>query len=334
MLKLKRLCKSIVFLLDSIDNDGNLLDSGIWGKNNMLGICLRKMILIAFISLYALIYGTYTTFASVANDKTVIKLKLDETQALVNGKSVLLGMAPHLVNNTTMVPLRFVTEALGAKVVWDGNTQSVQLTFASQHIIMKIGSTSAKVNDTAIHLEQPPVIENDTTLVPIRFIAENFQQSVSFDDQTHEISIVNVPTVSTIPDNSVPAAERLEKPTVDNLTNETIIRIPQFADPSKHSLGAAYGDGVVMTTDGKNNLYFLSESSPQSFNIQKMTLSKGNELETEVLVSFFKKDFNFTYVDPQGELNGFFISNLFPVLYITIEIRIKSLSWEAMLAKA
>lgn len=62
---------------------------------------------------------------------------------------------------------------------------------------------------------------------------------------------MNVPVVSTKPDNVPPAAERLEKPTVDNLTNETIIRIPQFADPSKHVLGAAYPDGVVMTTDGK-----------------------------------------------------------------------------------
>lgn len=250
---------------------------------------LRKTILIASISVFAWNYGAFATFASVANDKSVIKLKLDDTQASINGKSVLLGMAPHLVNNTTMVPLRFVTEALGAEVLWDGNTQSVQLTFASQHIIMKIGSASAKVNDTSISLEQPPVIENDTTLVPIRFIAENFHQSVSFDEQTHEISIVNVPTMSTFPDNVAPAAERLEKPTIDNLTNETILRIPQFADPSKRSLGAAYGDGVVMTTDGKNNLYFLGESSPQFFNIKKMILSKGNELETEVLVSFSKK---------------------------------------------
>ncbi|MEC0227730.1 copper amine oxidase N-terminal domain-containing protein [Paenibacillus alba] len=278
----------------------------------MFWVCLRKTILISSISLFAWNYGTFTTFASIANDKIVIKLKLDETKASINGKPVLLGMSPHLVNNTTMVPLRFVTEALGAEVLWDGNTQSVQLKVASQHIFMKIGSVSAKVNDTSISLEQPPIIENDITLVPIRFIAENFHQSVSFDDQTHEINIMNVPVVSTIPENLTPAAERLEKPTIDNLTNETIIRIPQFADHSKYVFRAAYADGVVMTTDGKNNLYFLGESSPQSFNIEKMTLSKGNELQTELLLFFSKKDFSFNYVDAQGLSRSFLYFEFIP----------------------
>ncbi|MBA2938679.1 copper amine oxidase N-terminal domain-containing protein [Paenibacillus sp. CGMCC 1.16610] len=275
-------------------------------------IYLRKMILIALISVVAWNYGTLTTMASVSNDKTVIKLKLDDIQASVNSKSVVLGMAPHLLNNTTMVPLRIVTEALGAEVIWDGNMQSVQLTLASQHIIMKIGSTSAKVNDASINLEQPPVIENDTTLVPIRFIAENFHQSVSFDDQTHEISITNVPAVTTIPDNVKPAAERLEKPTVDNLTNETMIKIPQFADHSKYVFRGAYSEGVVMTTDGKNNLYFLAESSPQDFTIKKMSLSKGNELETELLLTFSKEDFNFKYKDAQGFSQNFRYNEFIP----------------------
>ncbi|BFT74254.1 copper amine oxidase N-terminal domain-containing protein [Paenibacillus sp. P36] len=278
----------------------------------MFRIYLRKMVLIALVSVFVWNYGTLTTMASVSNDKIVIKLKLDDTQASVNGKSVVLGMAPRLVNNTTMIPLRFVTEALGAEVIWDGNTQSVQLTFASQHIIMKIGSTAAKVNDASINLEQPPVIQNETTLVPIRFIAENFHQTVSFDDQTHEISIVNVPAVSTIPDNVAPAAERLEKPTVDNLTNITITRIPQFTDRTKYSFKAPYAEGVVMTTDGKNNLYLLGESSPQSFNIQKMSLNKGEELEVQFLVSFSKKEFNFNYKDPNGIMRDFNYDQFIP----------------------
>jgi len=278
----------------------------------MFGGCIRKAILITSIFLFAWNTGTLTTSAAESNERTVIKLKLDDTRASVNGRSVSLGMAPHLVNNTTMVPLRFVTEALGAEVLWDGVTQSVQLTWGSQHIIMNIGSTSAKVNDTSIRLEQPPVIENDTALVPIRFIAENLHLSVSFDDQTLEINIMNAPAVSTISKELPPAAERLEKPTIDNLTAPSITRIPQFADHSKYVYRAAFIDGVVMTTDGENNLYLLSESSPTSYNIQKMTFSKGNDIQKELVVSINTENLDFKYKDAQGLLSNFRYDQFIP----------------------
>lgn len=70
------------------------------------------------------------------NTKTVIGQKEDTTIilvvgndfALVNGKSVKLEQKAKIINKSTMVPLRFVSEALGAKVTWDGNTKTVIIT--------------------------------------------------------------------------------------------------------------------------------------------------------------------------------------------------------------
>jgi Copper amine oxidase N-terminal domain len=73
-----------------------------------------------------------------ANDQSVtakkgtasIWLQLDNSTAKVNGKDQTLEVAPTKMNNNTMVPLRFVSEALGAKVEWDSKKQTIIITSA------------------------------------------------------------------------------------------------------------------------------------------------------------------------------------------------------------
>ena len=58
-----------------------------------------------------------------------IRLQINNKTAVVNGKNVALNLAPFLQAGTTMVPIRFVSEALGARVVWDGTTKTVSIFF-------------------------------------------------------------------------------------------------------------------------------------------------------------------------------------------------------------
>ena len=48
-------------------------------------------------------------------------------------------------NNRTMIPVRFVTEALGAKVGWEGSTQTVTITKDSTTVTIRIGSPELTV---------------------------------------------------------------------------------------------------------------------------------------------------------------------------------------------
>lgn len=58
---------------------------------------------------------------------TSIKLVLGFATASVNGKAVKLVAPASSVNGTTMVPLRFIGEALGAQVKWDGPNSTVNV---------------------------------------------------------------------------------------------------------------------------------------------------------------------------------------------------------------
>lgn len=55
----------------------------------------------------------------------VIRLQIGWKGAWIGETKVDLDVAPEIVNGSTMVPLRFVGEALGEKVEWDGDTRSV-----------------------------------------------------------------------------------------------------------------------------------------------------------------------------------------------------------------
>ena len=60
--------------------------------------------------------------------ETSIWLKIGSTTTKVNGKNVTISVPAQVVNGSTLVPLRFISEALGAKVEWIQTTKTVKIT--------------------------------------------------------------------------------------------------------------------------------------------------------------------------------------------------------------
>ncbi len=69
--------------------------------------------------------------------KVDVTLKIGSRQARINGKEATLDVPAQIISGSTMVPLRFVGEAMGAELKWDGATRTV--------IITTTGGTSAPV---------------------------------------------------------------------------------------------------------------------------------------------------------------------------------------------
>lgn len=62
-----------------------------------------------------------------SNDQLNIELKIGSSTATINGKTKELSLAPKIVQNITFVPLRFIGEASGREVSWDGLTQTIYI---------------------------------------------------------------------------------------------------------------------------------------------------------------------------------------------------------------
>ena len=62
------------------------------------------------------------------SDQKYIFLVVGSRGALVDDKMLTLPVTPFIQNGSTFVPVRFVSEALGATVKWDNATQRVLIT--------------------------------------------------------------------------------------------------------------------------------------------------------------------------------------------------------------
>jgi hypothetical protein len=94
-------------------------------------------------------------------------------------------------DNKTMVPVRFISEKLGAEVGWNGDLQQVTIKdlLTGATIVLKLDSKIASVNGASVELESAATLHNGSTFVPIRFIAEQLGGKVSFNDDTRVVTI-------------------------------------------------------------------------------------------------------------------------------------------------
>ncbi len=100
--------------------------------------------------------------------------------------------APIMVDNRVMVPIRTVTEAFNGKAEWNETAQRVTLCFDDREISMTIGSTQACVETTMekdVELDVAPLICDDRTYVPIRFVAEALDAQVQWNGEDKTILI-------------------------------------------------------------------------------------------------------------------------------------------------
>ena len=97
------------------------------------------------------------TINATLGDKTV-QVKIGSNQAIVNGQQTYLDAAPYIVGGSTMVPLRFVSEALGAEVNYDSNSGAIDIA-AAKPPIPNGSSVNATlltdVNTKAAYVGQP-----------------------------------------------------------------------------------------------------------------------------------------------------------------------------------
>lgn len=66
-----------------------------------------------------------TKTATGTKDDKIIKLQIDNKIASINGKNVELEVPGRIINGSTLVPVRFIAESLGAEVDWNQKSQTV-----------------------------------------------------------------------------------------------------------------------------------------------------------------------------------------------------------------
>lgn len=90
----------------------------------------------------------------------------------VNGNPVdFAEQQAYITNGRTMVPISFVTDTLGARVIWDAKTRMVKIG-ADKMIAMYIDTRIAVREGEFIMLDAPPEMAGGQVMVPLSFVCE------------------------------------------------------------------------------------------------------------------------------------------------------------------
>ena len=121
--------------------------------------------------------------------KKNIVLAIGSAEADINGEKVAMDASPVIVNERAMLPIRFIAETLGAKVIWEPETKTVKISLLEIEISLVVGESKATVNGEEIALDTESFIKDDRTYLPVRFVMENLGEDVAWNAENNTVTI-------------------------------------------------------------------------------------------------------------------------------------------------
>ncbi|MBQ6998333.1 MAG: hypothetical protein IJN62_00900 [Clostridia bacterium] len=124
----------------------------------------------------------------------IICLKIDTSYAYAFGELISIDdtndkVVPYIVNDRTLVPLRFVSETLGADVLWEDGWDYCYVNKGDKKIKITFGSADIEVNGEVITYDAPVQVVENRTMVPIRFISEELGYHVHWNQPNKAVVI-------------------------------------------------------------------------------------------------------------------------------------------------
>ena len=139
---------------------------------------LTKKAFILFLITLCIVYSFFVrSFAS------------DEISLVINNKKVQCEVPPIISNDRTLVPVRVLFEYYDAKVSWNESLRQVMVISGTTVMIFNIDSKIMYLNGAVHTLDAAPIIVNDRTLVPVRFISEKLGYVVKWDGNSRTVSV-------------------------------------------------------------------------------------------------------------------------------------------------
>lgn len=127
--------------------------------------------------------------AATVDTNTKVEMTVGKMAATVNGNTMKLDSAPIILNGTTYVPVRFVSDAMGAKLLFNGNTGQITVLRGNKLMEMTLGKKDLILNGVLQSSDITPIVRNNRTLIPVRLFSEQLGLKVGYDPKLKKITI-------------------------------------------------------------------------------------------------------------------------------------------------
>lgn len=144
-------------------------------------------IFVIFIFLFTLVAGLAPSSVTADSGQRGIAV-------FVDGLSVSFDVSPLIEEGRTLVPFRALAEALGVTVNWNPETQTITAAKGTNLINLKTDDPLGYLNNSPVHLDVPPRIVNNRTLVPLRFFSETLGYTTAWNQEMQRIDIASPAT--------------------------------------------------------------------------------------------------------------------------------------------
>ena len=91
--------------------------------------------------------------------------------------------------NRIQVPLRFVSEALGAKVGWDPESRTATVELGRRTLVFTIDKEEYTINEESKKMDTKALLKDTRTFVPVRYVSEGLGATVEWDESINTVYI-------------------------------------------------------------------------------------------------------------------------------------------------
>lgn len=109
----------------------------------------------------------------------------------LDGQTIETDVPPIIESGRTLVPYRALLEAMGAEVFWEQDANMATAILGSHRVQVTIDNTTAFVNGITKQMDVPPRIVDSRTMIPLRFVLENLNCTVDWDNDTRTVLITS-----------------------------------------------------------------------------------------------------------------------------------------------
>ena len=160
-----------------------------------------KKIILFFLFVFLLVpqsVAASSTFNVKINNKNT---KVNDVNINIDGKILKTDFKAYNVNGRTFIPIREVTENLGATVSWDNKLKSATVNYGDKNLVLQINSNVVYLNGKKQKIDKNSVPrfanysqprKESKTMVPIRFISETLGYDVDWDQKTSTVFIKSI----------------------------------------------------------------------------------------------------------------------------------------------
>lgn len=150
---------------------------------------LCAVILVSFVAI-----GEESSSSGKDRKQDVICMKIGKSLAFVHGNKAMidkenLKVVPFIENGRTLIPLRFVSEALGAEVTYQEEKNGCKIEKDGKVIEITFGSSEFLVNGKPVLCDAPIKVTEGRTMVPLRFISEELGYNIYWNEKNEAVVI-------------------------------------------------------------------------------------------------------------------------------------------------